>query len=62
MDPHLTPHHPISNHIPHPTQNTIATEKPTYLKGSTDAIVTAVGLGGLTLVFLRTMSGYIDMW
>jgi len=35
--------------------------KPTYLKAPSDGVVTALGLGGLTLVFLRTMTGFGDM-
>jgi hypothetical protein len=35
--------------------------KPTYLKAPSDGVVTALGLGGLTLVFIRTMSGFGDM-
>lgn len=44
-----------------PTDDPPATAKPTYLKGSTDAVVTAAGLAGLTLVFIRTMAGFVDM-
>jgi hypothetical protein len=35
--------------------------KPTYLKAPFDGVVTALGLGGLSLVFLRTMTGFGDM-
>ena len=35
--------------------------KPTYLKAPSDGVVTALGLGGLSLVFLRTMTGFGDM-
>ena len=37
------------------------TAKPTYLKAGSDGAVTAVGLAGLTLVFLRVMGGMVDM-
>jgi len=37
------------------------TAKPTYLKAPSDGLIAAFGLGGLTLVFIRTMSGFGDM-